>query len=99
MSGEHTPGPWTRDGLTIKTSRGVIAACPVPQAGGVFDCQANATLIAAAAELVEALKEARAWFPDSSRGRTPEERGALRGMQTEMWDQVDAALAKATGAT
>ena len=53
----HTPGPWEQDGLTIKvTTRGIIAICPVPQKGGTFDCQDNARLIAAAPELLAALK-------------------------------------------
>lgn len=48
---EHTPGPWEQDGLTIRCSRGIIARLPVPQAGGVFDVQANAKLIASAPRL------------------------------------------------
>lgn len=58
MGGEHTPGPWDRDGLHIKTTRGVIAHCPVPKNGGVFDCQANARLIAAAPDLLAVAKQA-----------------------------------------
>lgn len=51
-----TPGPWEQDGNAVHTSRGTIAVCPVPQKGGVFDCNANARLIAAAPDLLAALK-------------------------------------------
>jgi len=44
-----TPGPWNRNGLTIsKHGRGIIAKCPTPQSGGVFECSFNARLITAA---------------------------------------------------
>jgi hypothetical protein len=37
-----TEGPWTDGGLRlIKTGRGVVAQCPRPQDGGVFDVQDN----------------------------------------------------------
>ena len=59
---QHTPGPWyvqesdhPNTGLLIKPIPGqVVAECdPVPE------MQANARLIAAAPELLEALKEAK----------------------------------------
>ena len=62
----HTPGPWTQDGLTIKTTRGIIAECPTPQHGGTFDCQANARLIAAAPALLEALTRLKQAFDITS---------------------------------
>lgn len=55
--GKHTPGEWEANGLRVVTQRGIIAECPVPQAGGVFEfeCSYNARLIAAAPDLLEAL--------------------------------------------
>lgn len=55
----HTPGPWKKEGLTICTSQGDIARIPVPNDGGVFDCQENACLIAAAPDMLDALKAAQ----------------------------------------
>lgn len=47
-----TPGPWQHVGLEIRMrGRGVIARTPTPPQGGVFDCSANARLIAVAPEL------------------------------------------------
>lgn len=53
---KHTPGPWELLGLDIVSDPGVIATTPTPQRGGVFDREGNARLIAAAPELLEALK-------------------------------------------
>jgi hypothetical protein len=41
-----TFGEWRRKGLGVATSQGIIANCPVPQDGGVFNRETNATLIA-----------------------------------------------------
>ena len=84
-----TPGPWSRDGLTIKSARGVIAKCPVPQDGGTFNCNKNAVLIVAAPMLYEALAGCFNLIGDIRPG----------------WDRQDkviaarAALAKARGET
>ena len=54
----HTPGPWKKDGLkVIAGTRGTICVCPVVSLGGVFNVEANARLIAAAPELLDALKK------------------------------------------
>lgn len=67
---KFTPGPWERDGLKIRVhGRGVICAVVArPQDGGTFDCQENASLIAAAPEMYEALKEVLESFaaPDAA---------------------------------
>ncbi len=56
----HTPGPWKKDGLkVIAGTRGTICVCPVVSLGGTFDVEANACLIAAAPEMLEALKDSR----------------------------------------
>lgn len=53
----HTPGPWKKEGLkVIAGTRGTICVCPVVSLGGVFNVEANAHLIAAAPEMLEALK-------------------------------------------
>ena len=53
-----TPGPWEKDGLSvIAKQRGTICKCPVVTAGGVFNVEANARLIAAAPEMLRIMKE------------------------------------------
>jgi hypothetical protein len=59
MNSQHTPGPWEQDCNVVRTTRGTIALCPVPQKGGVFDCSANALLIAAAPDMLAALLNVR----------------------------------------
>lgn len=71
MNTQHTPGPWKIEGafngpdFTIRsTDNKVIAVVPFPHAGIVeaqnpTEATANADLIAAAPELLEALKEAQ----------------------------------------
>lgn len=76
--GKHTPGPWHVSGkATINHPvRGWIASVsPVDRA-------ANARLIAAAPELLEALERVSRW------------QGKL---SYDDWEQVDAAIAKARG--
>ena len=53
---EFTPGPWKRAGGHISTERGTIAQVPSVRDEGVFDWLANARLIAAAPDLLEAAK-------------------------------------------
>lgn len=93
--GKHTPGPWEQDGLTVRSSRGIIAKCPVPQDGGTFDCQDNARLIAAAPEtkaqrdeLLAAIKELLFHFTDDGDHRGRPELDCVR--------RARAAIAKAT---
>jgi hypothetical protein len=53
----HTNAKWERVGLRVVAyGRGDIAGCPTPQNGGVFECHGNAGLIAAAPDLLEALR-------------------------------------------
>jgi len=50
---EHTKGEWIHNGLTINSfGRGIIASCPTPNNSGVFECTANAKLIASAPKLL-----------------------------------------------
>ena len=55
----HTEGPWHREGLAIVGvfRTGIVASTPAIHDGGVFEREANARLIAAAPELLEALRE------------------------------------------
>lgn len=39
---------WKKRGLAVVCQMGTVAECPTPQKGGMFDCQGNATFIAAA---------------------------------------------------
>ena len=83
---KHTPRPWDRDGLTIKSfGRGIIAECPVPQRGGVFEVSGNARLIAAAPDLLEALQNLL-----STDGFQ------LMESESKPWQDARAAIAKAT---
>ena len=60
---KHTKESWEQEGLNITAfGRGIIAECPTPQEGGVFECSANAKLIASAPSLLEALKECEEYF-------------------------------------
>lgn len=83
---KHTPGPWQADPSTGVVFDQVGLAV---QTGGRCcseESQANAQLIAAAPELLEALKNARALL-----------RGEMgQGFDVEM---IDAAIAKAEGAS
>jgi hypothetical protein len=55
---KHTPGPWTKlpESLNIH-ARGCVVAEVIPQSNGIDE--ANARLIAAAPELLEAAREAK----------------------------------------
>ncbi len=71
--------------------KGVIANCPLPQAGGVFEVSANARLIAAAPEMLEALIVAKS---------------SLETLGIDGWSEaphllqiIRAAIAKALGTT
>lgn len=56
----HTPGPWKPCGfenLTVNDSEGnTLVACPGSSTGTLIEMKGNAHLIAAAPELLEALK-------------------------------------------
>jgi len=55
---KHTGISWEQKGLEITAfGRGIIATCPTPKNGGVFECTANAKLISAAPDLLQALQE------------------------------------------
>jgi hypothetical protein len=54
---KHTETPWVKVGLMVSINgRGIIAHCPTPQNGGVFECTANAEFIFEACNNYETLK-------------------------------------------
>ncbi len=90
MTQKHTPGPWTlidsseeivildKDGFTICNFQ------------DVSNDEANAALIAAAPDLLEALK-------DTKRSIEFMPKGIGRGAMAPLYEQVCAAIAKAEG--
>lgn len=99
--GKHTPGPWTVNGCRVECESGAMVA-------GVFDGQlsandhskgielANANLIAAAPDLLEALEAAIecCMVPTSS----AKDGGAVRyARQVIVADMIRDAIAKAKG--
>ena len=96
MSEKHTPGPWKvyDDGdMWIAPSDGdAPIVCDICPHGEEFvyslEDDANAHLIAAAPELLEALKVAQAWIADES--------CPCEGCEA-VNDQIAAAIAKAEG--
>jgi hypothetical protein len=108
MKTKHTDGPWTirREPKEFKAviecnsefSSKWIATCPMPPFGTeLHDVdEANAALIAAAPELLEALEECLAWFElDPQRNRPIMAQDTEVGFR--MIQQAGAAIAKAKG--
>jgi hypothetical protein len=89
---KHTLGPWNAyesDGQTYVESLGpkVTDVCRVMRHLPFEEVQANAALIAAAPDMLEALKEARFWV---ARVAESGNASALKSLA-----QIDAAIAKA----
>jgi hypothetical protein len=92
---KHSPGPWHRDDLLALNGRPVIARTTgrIPISANTDDWlgydgedEANAYVIAAAPELLEALEAASDWI-DAQLGEP----------RLEIQAKVQAAIAKATG--
>jgi hypothetical protein len=66
----HSPAPWTAHGTRVSASDGVEVAdvCPQPD-GQIFE--ANRHLIAAAPDMLEALKLADGFFSSITQGLAP----------------------------
>ena len=103
MSTQHTPGPWVSEDrgykcIVHKPGGGYITRDVCRMDGSTmaaFEQGANAALIAAAPELLSALKDARrklAWFTDSY----PQD---IVVSESEFFGPIDAAITKATGGT
>lgn len=100
---KHTPGPWRveRQNGSPTTGEWMIAGAKPGYLAEVRDCgsgcvKANASLIAAAPELLEALEEAVAcgMVPISS---ATEGGAAKYSRQAQVADMIRAAIAKAKG--
>lgn len=93
---KYTPGPWVADGGVVYADHGLqVHICDT----GLFSDQPfeNARLIAAAPELLEALKSlkelcAEAIYSAEDGGDVPD-----RDHQSLVWRLVNAAIAKAEG--
>jgi len=90
MTHTHTPAPWTdtghdgKDSLIIESETGSV--CAVWRSNG-YECQAaDARLISAAPELLEALQMLM-----------PQEPREADSYDSAMWDNARAAIAKAIG--
>lgn len=95
VQAKFTPGPWSNEALKIRAyGRGTIAVIPLPNTEGVFECQENARLIAAAPDLYKQLAAVRdillACAEDAT--GTPSE----QYFKDMAWD-CDSVLAKARG--
>ena len=85
---KHTEGPWSKDGTEIRgayASSGIVAVTPTIEDGGVIERVTNARLIAAAPELLEAVRDLlyAATLPLKEKG--------------ERWDSARALVEKVVG--
>lgn len=101
MSSKHTPGPWTIElsgygSIICKDGKSMAVAWPEGLGGPSFPHEANARLIAAAPELLEALLEAVecGMVPISS---VKDGGASTHSRQVRCADMIRAAIAKATG--
>ena len=87
MSTQHTPGPWWHSGLEVGTVPMMMVKVAKVSGANHQEAQANAVLIAAAPDLLAALRE----FVKSFEGCYADGEPAMI--------KARAAIAKATGAT
>ena len=109
MDAKHTPGPWRNGDNTLDRSRGhlfirggpegrVVADVNTAMLGGAEVYEANARLIAAAPELLEACKAAHAAILQLSEyADEDDEDWAPGGYLSVAYEVTRAALAKARG--
>lgn len=89
---KHTPGPWDENnGRVFRGNSGSI--CILTDQHSFVEYRANARLIAAAPELLEALEYIYLLLQDDYDG------DALKRLTAELSDTARAAIAKATGET
>lgn len=96
MTTTHTSGSWhvtgdERGTMITDNTGGQLAIWP--EQGGTVEQCANARLIAAAPDLLAALRGVMAWWAD-----TLPPRGADDEMPAHLFDAAHAAIARATGA-
>lgn len=105
----HTPGPWSMRGTCVYGNGCKVAESPsqaTTPGSTTYHPQAvaNARLIAAAPDLLSALKLVRPviaqqtelWIAEALRDRNEETEGKLDGARSFL-DELDAAIAKAEG--
>lgn len=109
MPTKHTPGPWTIErkhemmpGEVVKLDdpRGV-KRCPIATVNGLGpEAVSNANLLAAAPDLLDALKDLDAsWSEDLPEGPDTPERNGVRiwPRHAELWRRIRSIIAKAEG--
>lgn len=103
MSGQHTPGPWELDGIAIAGSDHrmgdvCLMGDPAQYAGDTADMcdnwEANARLISAAPDLLEALRACAKWMETT---RASGDAGFWDWHEGDEYSRAMAAIAKATG--
>lgn len=93
----HTPGPWrigdvrANGEVLIHGDRQIVASAI--QGHREYTAEANARLIAAAPDLLDALEELRRWFDDNVSTYEPH----CSPEYAEMWERVRKAISKARG--
>jgi len=96
MSGSHTPGPWHIFEKEAHKGQGILHI--VEEGGDPYleiatlmahkeELEANARLMAAAPEMLEALEDVKIWLEESKR----------KDLVPVLWVEVCAAIAKARG--
>ena len=90
---KHTPGPWEACGKAVhaETGREIVFGSHNTRSGSDEEQRANARLIAAAPELLEACREVAEWL-DLLKQNYPDMAGLIRGCR-----KARAAIAKAEG--
>lgn len=98
---EHTPGPWHDDGYRIhaptddEDKRNGRVIVEYKHVDGFND--ADAPLIAAAPELLEAIDDALRLYDEGMKSREAAERTWASGEVPKAWAKCRAAIAKARG--
>ena len=101
----HTLGEWKREGLSVVVDQhGIICRCPVVAGGGVFEVDANTYLIAAAPDLLEALKECCQYHDLPLKEKrfhvlNPGKGNMVRWVDCELSEKARQAIAQAEGDT
>jgi hypothetical protein len=99
MSTKHTPGPWRYDdtwGLIVARGEVEVAACH--GGGSRSEAQANARLISAAPELLDALKTLLAYHGETGHGVFKSTKGHyVKERECLQCTMARAAIAKAEG--
>lgn len=103
---KHTPGPWEvyHNGKCVGAEDGHILTTEV-EGNGAEEAKANARLIAAAPDLLEALRMAQENFapppdPHCNCLKAPPCNDCVEhGAERETWSAINAAIAKAEGRT